>query len=395
MVDAEMLEEPGVAAELLGTACEQVGSRLLDHRLRAIHRRAGGSESRVFEVRVESGGVHRDVLLVAHTDPRGLPDGAFVLERDRLRVAVWRFPFDPYLPGLPSALDHERVRTMLDGLGIARGQVRLRTRSYRPSRRAVVEVSVVADGTPRRVVYLKVMSGSRAAGLADRYRHLRAHVPVPRVLGVADALGIVAMDALPGRTLSEVVVMESEELPAPLELLDLSDRLRDSGLVSDASPRAFADPQRHVPTLLKLAPELERTIRDVADAAAQVDGPERVVHGDLHAGQVLVGDAAVVGLLDVDGAGPGLLAHDAGSLVAYLQVLGDMHENVTDRVATYAEEVAAVYRPEVGRSALARATAGAWLALATSAQRAGQSDRHDLVRRRVQRAADSLRDAGE
>jgi aminoglycoside phosphotransferase (APT) family kinase protein len=388
--DAAVLDDPEVAADLLGFACEQVSSRLLDHRLRTVHRRSGGSESRVFEASVESGGVSRDVLLVTHTDPRGFPEGAFVLEQANARVAVWRFPFDPYLPGLPSALDRDRVRTMLDGLGIAGGAVRLRTRSYRPSRRAVVEVSVNADGTTRRVVYLKVTSGSRAPELADRYRHLRAHVPVPRVVGVAADLGIVAFDALTGRTLSESVLTEGAALPPPLELLELSHRLRGSGLVSTASPRAFADPQRHVRTLLTLAPDLERTIRDVADAAALVAGPEQVVHGDLHGGQVLVDDGAIVGLLDVDGAGTGLLAHDAGSLVAFLQALSDQRPDVTERATAYADEVAQVYRGEVGRSALARATAGAWLALAATAQRSRQDDWPELLRRRVSRAAEAL-----
>jgi aminoglycoside phosphotransferase (APT) family kinase protein len=59
---------------------------------------------------------------------------------------------------------------------------------------------------------------------------------------------------------------------------------------------------------------MERTVRRVADEAAKVEGLIGVVHGDLHAGQVLVSDGGIVGLLDVDGAGDVLLAHDAKNL---------------------------------------------------------------------------------
>lgn len=387
---ARRLREPGVAAELLGVACEQAGARLRDHRRRSVHHRAGRSVSHVFEARIETDDGSRDVLLVAHADARDLPEGAFVLEQGRARVAVWRFPNDPYLPGLPSAIDPRRVRELLDRVGAPSGAPRLRTRAYRPSRRAVVEVTLADEAAPtRRVLYLKVLSGSRASALADRHRQLVDHVPVPRVVGVAARQGIVALEALPGRTLREVVV-DGAAAPPPEALLDLSRRLGASGLVSDRSPRDFADPGRHVDLLCELAPESEAEVRRVADEARRVDGPVSVVHGDFHAGQVLIEHGDVVGLLDVDGAGQGLLAHDAGTLVAYLQVLAELHSGARDRLETYADAIAATYRPVVGRAPLARATAGAWLGLATAAHRSQEPDWPDTTRRRISRAVAAL-----
>ena len=383
---ARLLAEPAAAAELLAFACEQAGVRLVDHRLRSVHRRSGSSVSHVFEARIDLGPEQRDVLLVAHVDPRGFPEGAFVSHDGATSVAVWRFPHDPYLPGLPSAIDTGRVRALLDRLSVGPGPVRLRTRSYRPSRRAVVEVAVATDGAARRVLYLKVVAGSGCAALAERHELLIDHVPVPRVIGVSLELGIVALEAMPGRTLRDVAT-DGGTLPPPAELVELSARLRRSGLVSDRSPRAFADPQRHVGLLIESAPEMERTVRRVADEAAKVEGLIGVVHGDLHAGQVLVSDGGIVGLLDVDGAGDGLLAHDAGTMIAYLHALGDLQPAAKDRCATYAETIADAYRPEVGALALARATAGAWLALATAAQRSQETDWPTTLRDRVVRAA--------
>lgn len=386
---ARRLDEPGVAAELLTVACRRAGVRLLDHHRRSVHRRGGRSVSHVFEARIQTADERREVLLVAHADARGLPDGAFVLEHGDARIAVWRFPHDPYLPGLPPAIDAGRVRELLERLGAPSGTPRLRTRAYRPSRRAVVEITVADNASSRRVLYLKVLSGNRATALADRHRQLVDHVPVPRVIGVADGQGIVALEALTGRTLREAAT-EGAAVAEPAALLDLSRRLQASGLVSDRSPRAFADPGRHVELLCELAPEAERTVRHVADEATRVDGPVGVVHGDLHTGQILVDDGAIVGLLDIDGAGDGLLAHDAGRLVAYLQVLGELRPDAKDRLETYAAEIADVYRPEVGRTALARATAGAWLALATSAHRSQETDWPATTRRRIERAAAAL-----
>jgi aminoglycoside phosphotransferase (APT) family kinase protein len=111
-----------------------------------------------------------------------------------------------------------------------------------------------------------------------------------------------------------------------------------------------------------------------------------VVHGDLHDAQVLLTDGVVTGLLDVDGAGFGLLSEDAGNLVAHIEVLADLHPAVADRALTYVDEVAAAYAAVVGAEDLRRATAGAWLSLATGPRRAQDPDWQEATRRRVARA---------
>lgn len=395
---ARRLDAPDGAADLLERACRAAGLRLLEHRLRSVHQRVGRSVSHVHEARIGTDEGELDALLVAHADVRPMPAGAFVVDETAAPIAVWRFPNDPYLPGLPSAIDLARVGELLERSGVPAEGLRLRTRSYRPSRRAVVEVAVTGASDPpgaaaRPVLYLKVLAARAAEPLAERHRSLTAHVPVPRVVGVAADLGIVALSALPGRTLRDLVLGGAIGVE-PEALLDLSRRLAASGLVSDRDPRAFADPTRHATLLRELVPEARATIERVAEAAARVEGPAAVVHGDLHAGQVLVVDGAVTGLLDVDGAGEGLLAHDAGSLVASLQVLGELRPALRDHCEDRAAAVADLYRAEVGRGPLARATAGAWLALATTARMAQGEGWEDAVRGRIERAAAELQGAG-
>ncbi|WP_149824550.1 hypothetical protein [Streptomyces tailanensis] len=85
-----------------------------------------------------------------------IPRGATVLDNGSTRVAVWRFPYDPWLPGLPSACDPAALARLLRDLGCGAGPARRRVRAYRPGRRAVIEV-VGAQGR----LFIKVVRTNR------------------------------------------------------------------------------------------------------------------------------------------------------------------------------------------------------------------------------------------
>lgn len=391
-----MAEPPGAryldadgALELLTVAVEHAGSVLREAHLRSVHTRPGRSVSQVYEAVLRVEDREEAVLLVAHADTQPLPEGAFELERDGARVAVWRFPNDPFLPGLPSAIDPVRVRELLDELRAPAGRISLYTRAYRPSRRAVVEVTIATDDLVGRILYLKVLAGDRASELADIHRQLSPHIPVPQVIGVSLSQGIVALEALEGPTLRALLV-EGGALPSPDHLVELSRRLAASGLRSRRDPRGFADPTRHVEPLCRLAPELEPDIARVAAEAARVDGAPVPVHGDLHDGQLLLRDGEVTGVLDVDGAGPGLIVQDAGNLIAHVQVVGDLWPQAATRCDDLAAGLQAAYREVVDAGDLARAIAGAWLGLATGPHRAQDADWPDATRHRIRRAVQAL-----
>jgi hypothetical protein len=373
------------AGSLLKAASAEDGVELAGWSLRSVHHRGRRSVSAVYEATLVVDGGTREVLLVAHADSRPLPEGSFVLSSGGTDIAVWRFPYDPYLPGLRSAVHRRRVRELLDELDGPPGEVTLRTRAYRPSRRAVVEVTVVERRVIGRILYLKVLAGGRAAAVADVHRQLDGVVPVPAVIGVAREQGIVAFEALRGATLRSALVA-GERVPGVEELIELSAALAGSGLDTTRDPTRFADPTRHVKLLRRLVPEIEPMLLRAAAAAGAVDGPVAPVHGDLHDAQVLVRRGAVVGLLDVDGAGTGRIAHDLGNLVAHLEATGETWAEARDRADAYAEEVAGSARRLVPAADLARAAAGAWLGLATGAYRAQGERWPELTRRRIARA---------
>jgi hypothetical protein len=378
---ARLLGGDGVAS-LLSAAAEATGAGVASWTRRSLHRRGTSSVSGVYEVELVGPDWTRSVLLVAHVDREGPHPDALEVTDGELRVAMWRFPMDPYMPGLPSAVHRGRVRELLDRLAAPPGDVALRTRAYRPARRAVVEVVIDDEASRGRVLYLKVLAGDRADELAHVHRQLVSSLPVPQVLGVARAQGIVALETLPGRTLRSATV-DGVDLPDPGQLLELSRRLAGSGLQARRDPVAFADPTRHVALLAELVPDQRSRLEEIAGAAREVTGPLVPVHGDLHDGQLLCQDGEVVGLLDVDGAGPGRLAHDAGSLVAHLEAIGDVWPDAADRAGDYAAAVADAYRSAVGDRALASATAGAWLGLATGPYRAQDEGWQEATRRRI------------
>lgn len=375
---------------LLAAACEAAGSTLVDVRPRGLHDRAPRTCSRVYDVTMSVNGVERETLLVVHASERTPPGDTLQLVSGRHRVHVWRFPNDPYLPGLPAAVSRRSVRRLLDTLGVPEGEVTLRTRAYRPGRRAVVEVHVTGDATAGRALYLKVLSGDRAEQIAEIHRALDGIVPVPRVVGVDPVAGILAIEALGGQTLRSVL-HRGQTLPDTTSIVALSESIAASNLASSNRPTRFADPRRHVDRLSRVLPDLARDIERVARTSHELESATVPVHGDLHDAQILVTDDRVTGLLDVDGAGPGHMARDAANLLVRIEALVD--DASSDRPSggrTWTQSLTSAYEDLVGRDDLRRARAGAWLSLATGPRRAGHSDWLAETRSRVERAIETL-----
>lgn len=389
-----LLTGPAAAPVLQAAlAASEIG--LSGHVIRSVHRRGGSSASVVFDVDILEAGEPRATQLVAHVSTRSIPDGATVIQAEHLTIHVWRFPHDPYLPGLASALDPARVRELLDRVGGPEGEVGLRTRAYRPTRRAVVEVAI---GENRgRVLYLKVLGGrtpdrvrARTEALADVHRRLGEHLPVPRLVGTSVHQGLIAMTALSGRTLRTLLV-HGAPLPEPARLVELSRGLAGIPDVDSGSdPRRYADITRHVRHLGELLPDQQPLLARVAAAAATLTGPVGTVHGDLHDGQLLFDeDLELSGVLDVDGVGPGDLASDAGRLVAHIEA-ADLVADLAEPARSYPDRLWEAYGELVDPREAAKGAAAAWVGLATGPYRSHRPEWEEATRERLARAASWL-----
>ncbi len=288
--------------------------------------------------------------LAATTGAR-IPVGATVLESgtgaDRVAVGVWRWPLDPALPALAWASRAPAAGARLAELSLTDGPVRLRLRSYRPGRRAVIEATT-GTGT----LFLKVVRPVAAARLVERHAVLDGAVPVPPVLGATDD-GVVVLPGLAGTPMRELIAGDGAGLPEAGALDALLDALPEAAARVTAVGRsrpgdAHGRVGDHTAVLSMVAPELAPRLDRLVDVLGSADRgahPEVPVHGDFYESQLLVDDGSVAGLLDVDTVGRGHRIDDWATLLGHLALL----ETILPAPGT-----AARYRAELEESALRR-----------------------------------------
>ena len=305
--------------------------------------------------------------------------GAAVFEDGSARVAVWRWPNDPFLPGLADALDPNKVASLLEDLGSDGGAVQLRTRAYRPGRRAVIE----ATGRRGRL-FLKVVRPAKAEALHQLHRSLAPHVPVPASLGWTNP-GVVVLAARPGLTLRQALRSSQQPPPPPQVIVGLLDRLP-AHLAGQSPPRdLLSSIEHHAQVIAATVPSARGPLETLLGSLRSCISPDpskvTAVHGDLYEGQLLVDGSRITGLLDIDTAGAGLRVDDLANFCAHLSVLA----LVTDRpkrVKRYGADLLGYAERHHQPSELRPRIAAAVLSLATGPFRVLEPEwAHNTLRR--------------
>ncbi len=314
------------AAGLLHAVAEAAGGTLRTWRPRQVNHQPGRSTVVQYRTGVRwAGGETTSETFIAATGDRIPPQGAAVFDDGSHRVAAWRWPHDPFLPGLSDALDPVRVGSLLGDLGVDGGAVQIHTRAYRPGRRAVVEV------TGRRGrLFLKIVPPEKVEGLHLRHRSLVDHLPVPDSLGWSDG-GVLVLTALPGETMRAGFRSARQQLPQPEAISRLLDRLP-SQLANERPARDLLSLlSHHASVIAETVPsarsKLEETLKTLTAGSADDPGPVTAVHGDLYEAQLMMNRGRITGLLDIDTAGAGYRVDDFANFCAHLSVLAQM----TDR----------------------------------------------------------------
>lgn len=297
-----------------------------------------------------------------------IPEGATIVDSGAERVGVWRVPHDPALPGLPAAVDDRRARRLLTDLGAEDGPVTTRLRAYRPGRRAVVSVEGPMQGT-----YLKLVRPGKVERLHLDHKRLPVGLPVPDSLGYSKELGLMALQALPGRTLREALEDPAEELPGPAAVTDLL-----LSLPSPPSDRQRASIIERVPRLADMIRRVVPEESEAIDRFLTMLGDEDVdelgaVHGDFYEAQLLVADGSVVGLLDVDTYGLGRKGDDPGVMLGHLALWQTMSSQPR-RVVEYARSLLEVWDRIYDPSDLRRRAAATLFTLASGPFRVQTAD---------------------
>lgn len=380
------------AAEVLRPAVELAGGILVSAHPHQLVYRPGRDVTVMFGAQISWGGRPAvDETLVAASSHRGALPGTVPIEAGDLHVDVWRYPFDPMLPGLASAVTNTSVAALL---GTTVERVQLQVVSFRPCRRAVVRVQR-SDGDD---LYLKVVEPPEVAGLLARHAALRAvGLPVPEIESVDADAGLVVSRALPGRDLRAVLAEGRSPLPTPAMIAMMVDQFAGADLMAHAPvmPLATSAP-RHGAMLRLVMPAASDRI-DAALAAIASDPlhpAHTIVHGDLHDAQLRIDErGAIVGVLDVDGAGPGDPLDDLARLCGHVlavSVVGDGTTNpvASDSVAKYAERLRREFR-EVGEepAQFDRRVAAALMGLATGPFRSQAAGWQELTDRLLEHVA--------
>ena len=266
---------------------------------------------------------------------------------------VFRYPNDPYLPGLQLAGDAASAHDLLTRyVGGAPHRVRVELVRYRPATRAVLRH--VVYWRPARLgslkLYARVMPVRRldrlltAAEMAER-----SGFQIPPVRGVWRSGGVAWMSEVPGETVREKIRRGAPPSPRallealaglwdlrvetgkghPLDVLggfDMTERLL-SQLLGDGEPRRLLE---HV--------------TDILGPFARAWQPSAMAHNDFYGEQVLVTPEAKLALVDFEEIGPGDPLLDVANMMAHLRWMA--------RFGT-ATEACTAYRRDLRSAALA------------------------------------------
>jgi len=145
----------------------------------------------------------------------------------------------------------------------------------------------------------------------------------PRLLGVVDDRSMIASEFVQGTRLRDIA---EDEWARPLEQVGRivgrlhavarSDR---PGIAAAAERRSIDDLAEDYRRLLpEAAPRLAEIVPPLRELSA---GEDVLVHGDLHASQILTGPTGAI-LVDWDQAGWGPALRDLGSFLAHLEAIG-------------------------------------------------------------------------
>ena len=379
------------AREVVGAAVHAAGGELATLRRREVLYRPGRRASVRYDATVRwAGGPAVPETLVAIADVDGPPAGTLVVSAGDLAVGLLRYPEDPVLPGLRSAVSAAAVAARL---GVPEEGVTLDVRTYRPGRRAVVRVRVGERGRGGAGFerYLKVVPLDELASLTGRLAALDGHVPVPRVVATWPEAGTIVLAALAGRTIREVLLAGDraavDALPDGGAIVDLLDRLPapPTGPTVSVSSGPLGRAAGHAGLLAAVMPDererLETLVGRIGGPPSA--GPVVAIHGDLHEAQLLVDGSRVVGILDVDGAGPGRRVHDLATLLGHLVALGDAVPRRRVAIDRWRGRLEPAFERTVDPVELRRTTAAALVGLSTGPFRVQAPAWRRQVRRRI------------
>ena len=279
----------------------------------------------------------------------------FAVEMDAGRSeGVFRYPDDPYLPGLrlaASAADAHQLLTQY--VPISPQRVRVETMRYRPCTRAVLR-HVVSWRHARMgsvTLFARVMRPGRVGRLLAASELAEySGFSMPRLVGCWAEGGVVWMTRVPGDTVRTRI--QKGAPPDPQRILDGLAKLWSARVeLAEGQPLdllgGFQMTERLLSHLLQ-DEEAGRFLQQVTDVLAPFSEawrPSALAHNDFYDDQVLLTPEGDLALVDFEETGLGDPLFDVGNMLAHLRWMARFGN---------APEACDAYRSSVRSAALAR-----------------------------------------
>ncbi len=371
---SQLLTSPKVGP-LLQAAVAHQGGNLVEWRLEQIDAKPGRSTTATYAATVDwKFGSRQEVLGVsARTGELVASDAnAEIFADGNRQVAVWLYPHDPDLPGLARvALPDGLVEVLAEAGVLSRfanpKDLRVKMISYRPRNRAVARVEA-AD----QALYIKVLRKQVIEGVVSRHQLLRdAGLPVPEILA-ATADHLLVTKQLPGKSLAKELFASSSPCTAE-QLVTLLDLLPKSITKLNRRPPWAEAVEHYAQLVARSVPateaDLSWSVTQIRDGLAGIAPGKEATHGDFHESQLRVAQGHIVGLLDVDTAGPGRRADDLACLVAHLAAIQGMDADQDARLRQVLSRWVPVFDERVDPVELRLRAAAVVISLATGPYR--------------------------
>ncbi|MGJ3508633.1 phosphotransferase [Enemella sp. A6] len=375
---SKLLTSPGIAP-LLTAAVEHEGGRLQSWEMQHVDAHPQRSTTATYSAVVEwPYGTREELFGVSarRSGPAGSDGQARIFADGKRSVAVWLYPKDPDLPGLARAAYPEQMARILTEHRVLGGpagpdQLEMQMIGYRPRRRAVLRATVNQGGR-RTTFYVKVLREHLFPVVLQRHQLLlQAGVPAPPVAATTNDFLLILAE-LPGRPLARAVFDPQPPCTAE-QLIGVLDAMPSSIAQLERRP-PWSDAVDHYTTMvLQAMPSLEKRLRwmarQIREGLHGIPLGHEPTHGDYHEGQIHVGGGGIVGLLDVDTAGPGRRADDLACLVAHLSTIQRMNPQQAARVQDLLARWVPVFDTRVDPTELRLRAAAVIISLATGPYR--------------------------
>jgi aminoglycoside phosphotransferase (APT) family kinase protein len=262
--------------------------------------------------------------------------GEPVMKMPEHRLLLFTYPNDRRLHGLELLRQEGALKAFLQShlavKSLATGEVVWTVVRYKPEQRAVVRCQVqsegLGDGVAAQTYYIRIFPDDRGLREYETMRALARSLPVGSELAIPEPRAFdsrrhaLLLDELPGTKLKATVAAgyAQDAFRRAGRALAVLHAHRNAAATSRGLSDHVARARRAALLLSRFIPDREAQLDEITcrlDALAPHAEPHRVgfVHGDLHAGQILVAGERI-GLVDFERAHKGPVLFDLGNFVA-------------------------------------------------------------------------------